>query len=97
MTPFIIIPITNVNARSGAGSGFDISNKIPQGYQLTAKNTKKDGAGVIWYETDFGWVNSKFVKQPNQVKQAKAATPMVMAAVNSEDTNAVITTSIITL
>ena len=85
MTPFVIIPITNVNARSGAGSGFDISNKIPQGYQLTAKNTKKDGAGVIWYETDFGWVNSKFVKQPNQVKQAKAATPMVMAAVNSED------------
>ena len=85
MTPFVIIPITNVNARSGAGSGFDISNKIPQGYQLTAKSTKKDGAGVIWYETDFGWVNSKFVKQPNQVKQAKAATPMVMAAVNSED------------
>ena len=85
MTPFVIIPITNVNARSGAGSGFDISNKIPQGYQLTAKSTKKDGAGVIWYETDFGWVNSNFVKQPNQVKQAKAATPMVMAAVNSED------------
>ena len=85
MTPFVIIPITNVNARSGAGSGFDISNKIPQGYQLTAKNTKKDGAGVIWYETDFGWINSKFVKQPNQVKQAKAVTPMVMTAVNSED------------
>ena len=85
MTPFVIIPITNVNARSGAGSGFDISNKIPQGYQLTAKNTKKDGAGVIWYETDFGWINSKFVKQPNQVKQAKVVTPMVMTAVNSED------------
>lgn len=86
MTPFNIIPITNVNARTGAGTGFEISNKIPQGFQLAAKNQKKDGSGTIWYETEFGWVNGKYVKQPNQLNQPKAARSMTMAAAPTTDT-----------
>ena len=85
MTPFTIIPITNVNARTGAGTGFEISNRIPQGYNLTAKNSKKDGFGTLWYETEFGWVSSKYVKQPNQVNKSRAVQPMAMAANSIED------------
>lgn len=86
MTPFKIIPITNVNARDGAGSGFGVANQVPMGMELEAKNSKKDGAGVLWYETDYGWINSKYVKQPNQVKQPKAKV-MTMAAVDTTDNN----------
>lgn len=86
MTPFKIIPITNVNARDGAGSGFGVANQVPMGMELEAKNSKKDGAGVLWYETNYGWINSKYVKQPNQIKQPKAKV-MTMAAVDITDNN----------
>ena len=68
MTPFQVIPISNVNIRSGPGESFDIINKALSGTRLVAAESQKDGGGNTWYKvTDDGWVNSKYVKQQNQL------------------------------
>ena len=80
MTPFKVITITNVNARESAGIGFNVLNQIASGLELTVTETKKDGGGTRWYNTDYGWINSNYVRQPNQIKQSKArATTMALA------------------
>ena len=69
MTPFQVIPISNVNIRSGPGESFDIINKALSGTRLRASESQKDGGGNTWYKvTDDGWVNSKYVKQQNQLE-----------------------------
>lgn len=69
MTPFQVIPISNVNIRSGPGESFDIVNKALAGTRLTASESQKDGGGTTWYKvTDDGWVNSSYVKQSNQIE-----------------------------
>ena len=73
METFEVVPLTNVNMRSGPGIAFEIEDKIPAGYNLTVTKISKDGSGTPWYQTDHGWVNSKYVKQPNQLgAEAKA-------------------------
>ena len=68
MTPFQVIPISNVNIRSGPGESFDIINKALSGTRLIASESQKDGGGNTWYKvTDDGWVNSKYVKQQNPI------------------------------
>lgn len=68
MTPFQVIPIANVNLRSGPGISYDVVDQMPSGINLTASELRKDGAGVAWYKvTEDGWVNSNYVKQPNQL------------------------------
>lgn len=80
MTPFKVITITNVNARESAGIGFNVLNQIASGLELTVTETKKDGGGTRWYNTEYGWINSNYVRQPNQIKRSKArATTMALA------------------
>lgn len=73
MKEFEIVTLTNVNIRSNAGNAFDIIDKIPAGSRTVVREIKRDGGGTAWYRLDKGWVNSKFVKLPNQVKMANGA------------------------
>lgn len=73
METFEVVPLTNVNIRSGPGIAFEIEDQIPAGYNLTITKIVKDGSGIPWYKCEQGWVNSKYVKQPNQLgAEAKA-------------------------
>jgi hypothetical protein len=73
METFEVVPLTNVNIRSGPGIAFEIEDQIPAGYNLTITKIVKDGSGTPWYKCEQGWVNSKYVKQPNQLgAEAKA-------------------------
>ena len=69
MTPFTVIPLTNVNLRTGPGISYEIAGQIPYGYELNVSEAKKDGSGTFWYKVDGDmWVSSKYVKQPNQIE-----------------------------
>lgn len=94
MTPFTVIPITNVNLRVGPGISYDIAGQIPSGYNMTASEMEKDGSGTPWYKVGDGyWVNSKYVKQPNEIEtpantfslKARSTTPVNSSAQNSNN------------
>lgn len=74
MTPFKVIPIANVNIRTGVGTGFDINEQAPMGYALTVTDQKKDGDGTIWYKVENGWVSSLYVRQENQLETPPVST-----------------------
>ena len=83
MTPFSIVPLTNVNLRTGPGISYEIAGKVPVGYEMTASELEKDGSGTVWYKVSDGyWVNSKYVKQPNQIKRDNNISTLTTVPVN---------------
>ena len=83
MTPFSIVPLTNVNLRTGPGISYEIAGKVPVGYEMTASELEKDGSGTAWYKVADGyWINSKYVKQPNQIKRDNEVSTLTTVPVN---------------
>lgn len=56
-----ITTLSHVNARRGPGIEYDVKNKVSSNETLDSKENKTDARGIVWYNTNKGWICGKYV------------------------------------
>ena len=57
----------NVNVRTGAGTDYEVSMELFQGYPLKVLETQGEWLKVVDFENDSGWIHQSLVSEGNTV------------------------------
>ncbi len=64
---YVSVKGDNVNVRTGAGTNYEVSMELFQGYPLKVVSTQGEWLKIVDFENDSGWIHQSLVTEGNTV------------------------------
>ena len=64
---YVSVQGDNVNVRTGAGTNYEVSMELFNGYPLKVLSTEGDWLKIVDFENDSGWIHKSLVTEGNTV------------------------------
>ena len=64
---YVSVKGDNVNVRTGAGTNYEVSMELFQGYPLKVISTQGEWLKIVDFENDSGWIHQSLVTEGNTV------------------------------